>query len=111
VARFTGSITGTTPEAKEGKQKENQSCITALNGSHGSHAHADIAKRRRLRAASGEEIFSRLVGSAGSGENGLAVALHDLQPVVDIGGMVGTRLDGDPKIAAQERSAQLNDIS
>jgi hypothetical protein len=31
--------------------------------------------------------------------------------VVDVGGMVGTRLDGDPKIAAQERSAQLGYIS
>lgn len=53
----------------------------------------------------------RLGGLTGGGEDGLLVGLEDLQPVVDIGGMVGARLQRDPEVSAEEGRAQLRHIS
>ena len=48
-----------------------------------------------------------LVGRARSGEDRLAVGFEDAEPVTDIFGMIGARLGGDTKIAAEERRAKL----
>ena len=46
MARFTGSITGTTPEAKEGKQQESQSSHHSPERQAQWLTHADISKRK-----------------------------------------------------------------
>ena len=47
------------------------------------------------------------VGSTRRREDRLAVGFEDAKPVTDILGMIGTRLGGDAKIAAEERRAKL----
>ena len=48
-----------------------------------------------------------LVGRTRSGEDRFAVGFEDAKPVADIFGMIGARLGGDTKIAAEERRAKL----
>ena len=48
-----------------------------------------------------------LVGRTRRREDRLAVGFEDAEPVTDIFGMIGARLSGDTKIAAEERRAKL----
>lgn len=53
------------------------------------------------------QIVGCLGGGAGCGEDGLLVGLEDLQPVVEVDGVVGTRFQRKPKVDAEEGSPQL----
>ena len=53
------------------------------------------------------EEVGRLRGLGRGGEDGAAVGLEDLQPVLDIGRMVRTGNDGNLEIGAEERRTQL----
>lgn len=57
------------------------------------------------------EIVRRLRGFRGRCEDGAFVCLQHVQPVGKILRVVGTRLDGDAELAAQERCAEFGDIS
>jgi hypothetical protein len=41
------------------------------------------------------------------GEDRALVVLQHLQPALDVGGMVGARLGGEPKVCAKKRCAKL----
>lgn len=75
---------------------------------------ASIKVKRRLLGrlsfldvAKALQKLGSLVRSARGGEDRLAVALQDAQPVADIVGVVGAWFSRDSKIATQERSAKL----
>ena len=53
------------------------------------------------------EIGDGLLRLGGGGEDGAAVAFHDLEPVVDVARVVGVRLEGDADARAQEGGADL----
>ena len=55
----------------------------------GQNAKKQAIVERSSAFAEGPQILCRLVGGAGGGEDRLAVALQDAQPVADVIGMVG----------------------
>ncbi len=53
------------------------------------------------------EIGDGLLRLGGGSENGARLGLHDREPMVDVAGVVGVRLDGDAEPGAEEGSADL----
>ncbi len=111
------SHTGALPVSPKVEDKLRQACtdvkamreelMRALGSLFGCHRLGLFAL---FGLKAGEEVAG-LRGRARSGENRLLVTLHDAQPVVDIGGVVGARLRRDPKISAEERRTDLGDLS
>lgn len=53
------------------------------------------------------EEVSRLGGLTRCGKDRLLIGLEDLEPVLDVGRVIGTGLQRDPKVGTKERSTQL----
>lgn len=55
------------------------------------------------------QIIGGTLGMGGGGEDRPFVVLQDLQPALNIGGMVFARLGGQGEVSTEERRAQLGD--
>jgi hypothetical protein len=64
--------------------------------------------RRGLEAV---EIGDGLLRLGRGREDGARFGLHDLQPVLNVAGVVGVRLDGDAETGAQEGRTDLGRLS
>ena len=53
------------------------------------------------------EIGDGLLRLGSGGKDGARVGLHHLEPVVDVAGVIGMRLDGDAEARAQEGGPDL----
>ena len=53
------------------------------------------------------EIGDGLLRLGGGSEDGPWIGLHDLEPMVDVAGVIGVRLDGDAEPGAEEGGADL----
>lgn len=59
----------------------------------------------------GIEVGDGLLRLGCGGEERARLGLHDGEPVVDVTGVIGVRLDGDAEAGAQEGGPDLGDLS
>jgi len=55
------------------------------------------------------QVAGRFACLGGGGEDGALVAFHDLQPMADVGCMIGAKDRGQPEFGAKEGRGQFGD--